>query len=277
MKLSEKVRLLLTNPGMPHAYLNWWLHRLGGRKPRRIVDSASPSVSVGEWISFSEYWSYHDCPSPSERRFILGQLGRDVSKTAFDIGANVGLFTCWLGGLRHKVHSFEPIPETFCRLAANVRYNGLLKNVSLYCMAVGEQRGIAQFEVRDDAPGLNRIATRATESLRSVPCTTIDEHAKASGVSRIDFLKMDVEGMEPTVIKGASHMMRSTAIGAMLVEVCPGNLYHAGMSPLLLHQAIVGNGYLAYAVDADGQASARLSATEFEAMDSENIAVLPKP
>jgi len=277
MKFSRKVRLLLTSPGMPHAYLNWCLHRLSGRKPRRTVDSALPSVSVGEWLSFSEYWSYYYIATKNERDFIKKRIsGRSGPATVIDVGANVGLFTCWLGALGHKVHSFEPIPETFCRLAKNVAYNVLTRNVVLNCMAVGAKSGIVQFEVRDDSPGTNRIATEKTEAPRNVPCITIDEYAEAAGISAIDFVKIDVEGMEPTVLRGASMMMKRAAIGAMLVEVCPWNLRHVGLSPTLLHETIIENGYEAFAIDDDGDPEARLTASDLEAMELENIAVLPK-
>jgi len=277
MKLSEKVRLLLTNPRMPYAYLNWRLHRLGGRKPRRPVDAARPGVSVGEWISFSEYWSCYYHATQSERDFIRRMIGvSDQPTTVFDVGANVGLFTCWLGAFGHRVHSFEPIPETFCRLAKNVAHNSLTENVVLNCMAVGEKSGIVQFEVRDNSPAKNRIATERTESPRNVPSITIDEYADALGLASIDFLKIDVEGMEPKVLKGASIMMMKAAIGAMLVEVCPWNLRNAGMSPLLLHETIIENGYEAFAIDDAGRPGTRLAASDLEKMELENIAVLPK-
>jgi FkbM family methyltransferase len=258
MKLTEKARLLCT-------------------KPRRVVDMALPGISVGEWISFSEYWSYYYHATQNERDFIEKMIGRaGASAIVIDVGANVGLFTCWLGALGHKVHSFEPIPETFCRLAKNVAHNDLTRNVVLNCMAVGEKSGIVQFEVKDESPGTNRIATGRTESPRHVPCISIDEYAEAAGISAIDFMKIDVEGMEPTVLRGASMMMKKSAICAMLVEVCPWNLRHVGMSPTLLHEIIIENGYEAFAIDDDGHPGVRLAARDLEAMQLENIAVLPK-
>lgn len=277
MKISEKIRLLLTSPGLSSAYINWCSHRLFGRKPRRNIDPALPAVSVGEWISFSEYWSYYFHATQNERGFIERMIsGGTEPATVIDVGANVGLFTCWLGALGQRVHSFEPIPETFCRLAKNVAYNKLTARIVLNCMAVGEESGIVQFEVREESPGTNRIATGKTEAPRNVACTTIDEYADALGLASIDFLKIDVEGMEPRVLRGASAMMKKGAIGAMLVEVCPWNLRHVGMSPALLHETIIENGYEAFAIDGDGQPAARLAASDLEAMELENIAVLPR-
>lgn len=276
MNIADKIKLLINNSATRQAYFTWRWCALFGRRPRRRVAVDAPNVAIGEWISFSEYASYFRCPSLSEQRFINSHLPANRSGVVFDIGANVGLFTCWLGGLGHQVHSFEPIPETFCRLARNVQRNGLLNQISLYCMAVGERSGVVQFEVREDAPGRNAIANAGTVNPRNVPCTTIDDHAAACGISCIDFLKMDIEGMEPMLLLGAQNMMRKKAILSMLIEVCPRHLNRAGLSARQLHEIIADNDYECFLLNEAGLHSTSLSALDFEQMDSENVAVLPR-
>lgn len=144
-----------------------------------------------------------------------------------DVGANIGYTTYWLSqwvGATGQVHSFEPVSETFCWLANNIR-KLRCDNVRLYRAAVSDHEGMGEIEIPhwSDGRGENlyeaRIvcddnATReqVAESYRgglreSVSLVTLD------GVFRymnrpIVLMKVDVEGHEEKVLRGASEILR---------------------------------------------------------------------
>jgi FkbM family methyltransferase len=250
-------------------------------KPPRI--SLPGGAHLGEWLTFSEFWSFQNIiPEPEQllvKRCLAKQSGGRA--TAFDIGANVGGFTCLIASLGHTVHSFEPIPETFCRLKNNVKYNGLLDHAHLNRLAVGKEPGLVTFHIEDDSPATNRMAMPGEQlrgkatSIQVVAAIDLDGYCQSQGVEFIDFLKVDVEGMEPYVLQGAKTLLKEQKIAAILIEICPVNLRAVGLSPADLYREFEIARYSPHALNDNGQPGAKLSLAEIEAMSLANVVLLP--
>lgn len=153
MNLSAKIQSVTSNPAMLSAYARWVGAKLLTGHPARL--SLPGGARIGGWLSFSEYWSFQDIIPQLERLFVerclTNRANAKEPATAFDIGANVGAFTCLMASLGHTVHSFEPVPETFCRLKDNVKFNGLLDRTRLNCLAVGKEQGLVAFHIEENA------------------------------------------------------------------------------------------------------------------------------
>jgi FkbM family methyltransferase len=165
----------------------------------------------------------------SGEEWVLGYLKRAnrhrTPFVVFDVGANTGRYTeMALSSLgKHtKVYCFEPNEATFSVLKSNhgtnesVRcYNiGLSdKEESLVLYSNGETSGMASLYLRhlDHAHIIMKPISR-------VSLTTLDLFCKREKVERIDFLKMDVEGHELKVLKGAAEMISSGGIASMQFE-----------------------------------------------------------
>jgi hypothetical protein len=89
--------------------------------------------------------------------------------------------------------------------------------------------------------------------LLPVRTTTLDAYAAASGLRRIDFLKLDVEGYEPAVLRGAAGLLNRHAIGTLFFEWCPPLLRRAGFDPSELLAEIEKAGYALYRIGAGGK------------------------
>jgi FkbM family methyltransferase len=148
---------------------------------------------------------------------------------AFDVGAHHGEWT--LHVLRQSpgvlVHAFEPSPPTNELLRHTLAPHIASGRVVVSAVALGSSPGAATFHHYLDAPGLSTFHRRATTEVEqniapptqiSVPVSTIDEYSRAAGVPRIDFLKIDTEGNELAVLKGAGGMLRSNAIECIQFE-----------------------------------------------------------
>jgi FkbM family methyltransferase len=107
-----------------------------------------------------------------------------------DLGANLGIFTKHLSRLSSQVISIEPMRETFSFLKNNVRE---LPNVTLHNAAVSDHLGTVSME----CPNIYEAHIVADSG--DIPCITVD----SLNLPRIDFIKVDVEGHELPVIKGA--------------------------------------------------------------------------
>jgi FkbM family methyltransferase len=282
MNLVSKIKTIATNLKMLPAYLRWLSAKIVLRRPPLL--DLDTGAHLGEWVSFSEYWSFQNVMPEVERLCVRRCLAAnsDGKAIAFDIGANVGAFTCLMGSFGHTVHAFEPIPETFCRLKNNVKSNGLLGRANLNCIAVGKEQGLVTFQTEEFGAATNRMIApgggeiNSATSTQVVAVTSLDDYCRSQNIGRIDFVKLDVEGMEPYVLQGAKTLLRERRIAAILIEICPVNLREVGLSPADLWREFEVARYLPYALKQDGSPGACLSLAHLEAMSLDNVILLPE-
>ncbi|WP_163990844.1 FkbM family methyltransferase [Pyxidicoccus caerfyrddinensis] len=135
---------------------------------------------------------------------------------AFDVGANIGYLSLYLRsriGPDGQLHSFEPEPDNFAELDANLRRNGL-DNCHAVQAAVGSQEGMLTF-----APGLNGHVPEDGAPGISVPVVTLDGFIAKHGVPRVDFVKIDVEGFELDVLTGMKDVLARRDKPILYIEV----------------------------------------------------------
>jgi FkbM family methyltransferase len=149
----------------------------------------------------------------SEGEVALFQQICGPSDVVVEVGANIGAHTVPLARMVESggfVCAFEPQRIVFQNLCANVALNSLL-NVRCYEMALAAERGHAHVEsIRYDADGnFGGIALSATPTESSSPRHTapLDEIVD---LTRLRLLKVDVEGMEADVLRGAARTIQRT-------------------------------------------------------------------
>lgn len=152
---------------------------------------------------------------------------------ALDVGANVGAYSMLLGrwaGSTGSVFAFEPAPQAFQGLLGHVRLNGLANIVKPIGKAVGDSVSTARFLVADSA-GEGRLASGGdTAAGIDVPVTTIDEFCARERI-RPSFIKIDVEGGELAVLRGARETIRAgRGRTALFVEMHPSTWPVLGIS-----------------------------------------------
>jgi FkbM family methyltransferase len=144
-----------------------------------------------------------------EMRTVIGLL--HAGDVFVDVGANVGVYTLHAArkvGPGGKVLFFEPTLETFEAARANVNLNEFA-HVKGFNAAVADVVGQMEFIVCKSGNS-NYLSSGAVDDARKsvetrkVPVDTIDAMAVREGVPRIDFLKVDAEGAEEMVLKGAA-------------------------------------------------------------------------
>ena len=134
-----------------------------------------------------------------------------------DAGANIGCFTvraARLVGEDGRVLAFEPSMSNFKLLQENVSLNHL-SNVTLFHCGLGESEGEATLNLYDDPGGNTFLPARDGDGERMsaigkehAKLRTIDEVVSGLGVERVDLLKIDTEGFELPILKGAQKVIR---------------------------------------------------------------------
>ena len=140
-----------------------------------------------------------------------------------DIGANIGLVTLWMSklvGPQGTVHSFEPNPVLCHMLQATLAHNGIT-NVKLHSIALGASGGQMELHVPIGNFGAASLIRRTgqTAQVHTVPVMKLDEIIlQESEESGIAFIKLDVEGFEYEVLKGARRVLQELRPDAILFE-----------------------------------------------------------
>jgi len=127
--------------------------------------------------------------------------------TVVDVGANIGCFTLYAAskaGPAGKVIAVEPMPHVYDRLKHNVALNGLA-HVSPICAAVAAQNGEAELFIGDhdlfSSLHVEVNGKRLEGKTVSVPTFTLDKVMSDFELETIDFLKLDCEGAEYSILE----------------------------------------------------------------------------
>lgn len=190
-------------------------------------------------LSFPYYKNYRLVFAPSMLTYILfaGKTVRNdditvleefihAGDTVIDVGAHIGSMTIVAAactGATGKVLAFEPVPKFATIMQANVAQNNLGKIISVFPFAVGAntQNIFINDNVKDDTT--NHVATSGTE----VKQVTLDEHTNT--IEAVALLKIDVEGYEIEVLRGAPETLKKTRV--IFIEFYTRNLEKLGYNP----------------------------------------------
>lgn len=139
-----------------------------------------------------------------------------------DVGANIGVYTCSGAarlGAGGRLTAFEPVPENLGHLRANIARNGLDALVEVAPMAVGESPGELTLHLSADQSGKHSADARnagAGAASVTVPMTSLDAYLDGRTA---DLIKIDVEGYEGFVLRGADATLESRP--TLMFEVHP--------------------------------------------------------
>lgn len=174
-----------------------------------------------------------------------------------DIGANHGYFTLLaaaLVGSAGRVVAFEPNPPVFEQLAEHVKLNGFADRTVLRQQALSDRRDdratlyVSQWRANSGVstlvPDASRIAAGAISPhlTVSVPTDTFDGWFEASGLDRVDLVKIDTEGCEDRIVDGMSAALGGGHVCRLICETHQRSRAHrtlcaAGYVPQVLDSA----------------------------------------
>jgi len=152
----------------------------------------------------------------------------DKDSVFIDVGAYQGLYTVYACKHAKKVLAVEPNPMALAYLKTNIALNNC-HNTIVVPKAAGDRRGVVKLRIPRPAKK-GHISTMASivwsfkEALEiDVEADTLDNIVDEAGLDTIDIVKIDVEGAEGLVVKGAERTLRKAR--AILVEIWPENTW----------------------------------------------------
>lgn len=179
----------------------------------------------------------------------------------FDIGANVGrhsVFFSHLVGTTGQVMAFEPVPATFQFLQETLVINHC-HNVHTFCVGMLDYAGrnhmhcfpIAFNSWNSFGEPIMQYKSqvlRPAESI-TVECDILDYFCQEHDIEKIDFVKIDVEGFEKQVLRGAHNMLSARNIRFLSFEVSQATLEGSRVESKEIFQLLDDYGYRVYRFD----------------------------
>jgi len=218
----------------------WWIY------PKPIVVKSREGFFVKARLCDSEdiglMSTTHEVHN--DRHVFVSHLREGM--TVMDVGANLGLYSLLISravGPSGKVYAFEPVPEIFARLKEHIALNNAT-NVIPVPIALSDEKGTAKMFVKGGGSSLFR---HVSDEFVDVQVERLDDFVEREGIERVDAIKIDAEGAELKVIRGADKTIRRYK-PILMVEIQAATLQAAGTTPEELFETIVGYGYNAFVI-----------------------------
>ena len=231
-------RALEESLGLWNLVRPWYIRLLALLQPRglkRVINGTDPVLLAHGLYQIPEAYE------PDLWRLLMAEVRR--GDIVADVGASIGLYTLALAsrvGADGLVYSYEPDPESFGWLCRNVALNQLSERVRVFCCALGEKDGSLGFAGGRGTESMVVLAEpQATNQVQAVRLDSVFAH------DRLDILKIDVEGFEEKVLRGAAGLLSDPARAprCMFVEVHPFAWDLFGVSDQSLLGFLTGKGY----------------------------------
>jgi FkbM family methyltransferase len=203
-------------------------------------------LSLDDWIPYQLFLTgtYYSERYEAElfRRSVRPEM------VVFDVGANIGFYTLQAAirvGPFGQVHAFEPVLKTNRLLRENVELNGF-HNVTINRAAVQQEEGSVTVFCADDTQtgtsSLRCIMKNFAAVTENVGAISIDSYVEREHLSRVDLVKLDIEGSELSALRGMHRLLAKKRV-AVLVEISRHTLGSQAATPEELIDYMAGYGY----------------------------------
>jgi len=183
---------------------------LPARMPHARAFGCYFDLDLSDHVDRSIFWETYE---PST--LALWRSGIHPLDNVIDVGANAGLFAVLAAKGGARTYAFEPNPEVLEKLRANVLLNDLGDLITVVPLALSDQASRRQlfFDAHESEKLRNSgVASLARENAGSrsvmIDAVTLDEFVEDNRLHDISWIKIDVQGSEMAVLRGASETLR---------------------------------------------------------------------
>jgi FkbM family methyltransferase len=233
-----------------------WLKALGALGVKRFIARSGLGYDfVCHTGDLANFPFYDRTAYRTELSLCSAWLREQHCPIVYDVGANDGFVSThlaqMLAGRAPQIYAFEPAPPTFAKLKRSVARLGLDNSVYPVAAAVTDEPGAVQIRyskrnsllAQIELPGSSR---RFGEHSAAVQGITLDEICASTGTMP-HFIKIDAEGSEPAVLRGARHLLSQPERPPILLECNAATLAQRGESVAALIALL--SGYALYYVN----------------------------
>ena len=270
---------LWAKSGIACGWLYTFLERIGEKfsprkRTRKLFNGLLMNCDLRDHVQRQVY--FFGAYEPIEADLFLSLIKK--GDTVIDAGANVGFYSLLMAdkvGHTGKVHSFEPIPNTYEILRQHIQGNRL-PQVVLNKKALWHQNGQLKFSLSEEHR-LNSGGYSASSSIHSISevtcdAVTLDDYVNSNGINKIHAIKMDIEGAEKFALQGAMQSL-SHHHPVVFLEVCRETCGKLGYQTRELWDLLRPVGYRIYKVASTYESSGWIET--FDDLIQSNVLLIP--
>jgi len=153
-----------------------------------------------------------------------------------DVGANMGMFSLFANKFYDcKCYAFEPVKSTIDLLKKNIALNQMERSIDLVPYALNDKECDIEIQIDQNNIGASSFIQDIEKciGLEKIHCITLDKWANENQISKIDFVKADIEGAERNMLLGATEVLQKFA---PKLAICT---YHLPDDPQVLEDIIL--------------------------------------
>jgi FkbM family methyltransferase len=173
--------------------------------------------TLDDWMILWTFMCQHERDEGFQHSLALLPRGG----VAFDVGAHIGIWSL-LAARRaqaSRIHAFEPVPRQYERLRAHAALNHVTSIVINNCAVGAENGSTSFFAVYEGNTGASSLARRHDDDVEiHTDVITLDTYVEKNGIERVDVMKIDVEGAEILVLRGARQLLSSEQAPVIFFE-----------------------------------------------------------
>jgi FkbM family methyltransferase len=169
-----------------------------------VISNGMTGATGNIYVGLMEY---------EDMSFLLHYLQKD--DLFYDIGANVGVYTVLASKVKNtKTVCIEPLPTTYEKLIDNIQINRLDNVISLN---IGLSHEKSKLYFTTDKDTMNGVALSSDSNKKEVDVDTLDNLSEIYGIPKV--VKIDVEGYETNVLKGANKILTDDRLEVVILEL----------------------------------------------------------
>src|SRR5687768_4318764 len=210
----------LTKNNLPSAvarYFNWHVRKffLKEKVVHPLIGNTKINMGKNDKAALVNY--YTGLYEFEDMCFMLHYLREN--DLMIDVGANIGVFSLLASGHSGcKSIAFEPIPATFQSLTENIKLNNFQHKIAANNNGLGGTDGVLNFTNAAENC-INRVADASDTNVIPVQVKRLDDMVSADSNIASMILKIDVEGFETEVLKGAGRLLNDPMLKAIIIEL----------------------------------------------------------
>lgn len=172
--------------------------------------------------SYGGLFVYLGMPEYEGNSYILNNL--KPNDTFIDVGACIGDYSLFASSIitNGHIYAFEPYKKSIGMFEENIRLNNI-KNISIFNGVSSDKNGYEYLSIEKESEVNHIVHKKNMDKGIKVPSITLDRYIAENNIKQVAILKIDVEGSEMKVLKGAVKSIKDGKIKKILIELNKNN------------------------------------------------------